>query len=166
MGPASRRLRILLRRVLHTADTPQRTAAAFALGVFIGMSPFFGLHTVLALLLAFLLRLNRLAVLLGTLVLNPWTILPIYGAGTWIGLRILGQADPPGGLPLAVEATRPAAVVHSLAALGPYLAPFVAGNLLLGAAGAALAYPISRSLVLRFRRARQARRLAALPPGS
>ena len=35
--------------LLHIHDTPSRTAAAFALGVFFGFSPFLGLHTLLAL---------------------------------------------------------------------------------------------------------------------
>ena len=34
--------------LLHIDDTPERTAAAFALGVFFGFSPFLGLHTLLA----------------------------------------------------------------------------------------------------------------------
>ena len=34
-----------LEQLLHTHDTPQRTAAAFALGVFFGFSPLLGLHT-------------------------------------------------------------------------------------------------------------------------
>ena len=41
--------RALIRRwldaLLHIHDTPERTAAAFALGVFFGFSPFLGLHT-------------------------------------------------------------------------------------------------------------------------
>ena len=41
--------RSLVRRwlsaLLHIQDTPERTAAAFALGVFFGFSPFLGLHT-------------------------------------------------------------------------------------------------------------------------
>ena len=40
--------RSLIRRwlsaLLHIKDTPERTAAAFALGVFFGFSPFLGLH--------------------------------------------------------------------------------------------------------------------------
>ena len=43
--------RALVRRwldaLLHIDDTPERTAAAFALGVFFGFSPFLGLHTLL-----------------------------------------------------------------------------------------------------------------------
>jgi uncharacterized protein len=51
--------------LLHIDDSPERTAAAFALGVFLGFSPFVGLHTVAGVLLAFLLNFNRVAVLLG-----------------------------------------------------------------------------------------------------
>ncbi|PYR27245.1 MAG: DUF2062 domain-containing protein, partial [Acidobacteria bacterium] len=58
--------------LLHIADTPERTAAAFALGVFFGFSPFLGLHTLLALAVAFLLNLNRVAVLLGVYSNLPW----------------------------------------------------------------------------------------------
>src|SRR5207248_11671647 len=51
--------------LLHIDYTPKRTAAAFALGVFFGFSPFLGLHTLLGVAFAFLLNLNRVAVLLG-----------------------------------------------------------------------------------------------------
>ncbi|MEW6441730.1 MAG: DUF2062 domain-containing protein [bacterium] len=51
---------------------PRRLAFSAAVGVFCGASPFWGLHTALALLFALLLRLNTPAVLCGTLVSNPW----------------------------------------------------------------------------------------------
>lgn len=159
MARTARRVRIFVRRILRTADSPRRTAAAFSLGVFIGLSPFLGAHTLLALALAFLLRLNRLAVLLGTFVLNPWTLLPLYSAGTWVGLLLLGerpQAPPP---PVLEGATgSPAAAVAALGHLGPYLAPFLVGNLVLGALAAAFVFPVALVLVGRFRRLREERR--------
>ncbi len=51
--PAARRW---LEQLLHTHDTPRRTAAAYALGVFFGFSPFLGLHTILGVALAFMLN--------------------------------------------------------------------------------------------------------------
>ena len=45
-------LRRWLSTLLHIDDTPERTAAAFALGVFCGFSPFLGLHTVLGVIFA------------------------------------------------------------------------------------------------------------------
>ena len=75
--------------LLHIADTPRRTAAAYALGVFFGFSPLLGLHTVLALACAFVLSLNRVAVLLGVYSNLPWIIGPWYA-----GTTALGGADP------------------------------------------------------------------------
>src|SRR5216117_1060007 len=67
-----------LSTLLHIADTPERTAAAFALGVFFGFSPFLGLHTILGIVFAFLFNLNRVAVLLGVYSNLPWIIGPYY----------------------------------------------------------------------------------------
>ena len=39
--------------LLHIQDSPERTAAAFAIGIFFGFSPFLGFHTLLALIVAF-----------------------------------------------------------------------------------------------------------------
>ena len=50
------RTRGAIRALLHLRDTPVRTAAAFALGVFFSFSPFLGLQIVLSMLLAFALR--------------------------------------------------------------------------------------------------------------
>ena len=66
-------------------------ATAFAVGVFIGMSPLLGIHTVLGLFAAWLFRLNRLITLVGVYVTNPWTIVPIYSLGTWLGAKIVGM---------------------------------------------------------------------------
>jgi len=85
-----RKFRHYLRRLLALDDTPERIALAFALGVFLAFSPLLGLHTVLGLAIAFLFRLNRVALLIGLFVNNPWTLVPIYVAGGYIGGLILG----------------------------------------------------------------------------
>ncbi len=59
-------LRRILQALLHVEDTPHRTALAFGVGVLIAFSPFLGIHMGIALLVAFLFRLNRVAMLLGT----------------------------------------------------------------------------------------------------
>ena len=91
--------RSLIRRwlgtLLHIDDTPERTAAAFALGVLCGFSPLLGFHTVLALLFAFLLNLNRVAVLLGVYSNLPWFLAPYYAVTTMLGAEITGKHLPP-----------------------------------------------------------------------
>jgi uncharacterized protein (DUF2062 family) len=91
--------RALVRRwldaLLHIDDTPERTAAAFALGVFFGFSPLLGLHTILAVIAAFLLSLNRVAVLVGVYSNLPWFLAPYYAIATMAGAELTGHHPPP-----------------------------------------------------------------------
>jgi uncharacterized protein (DUF2062 family) len=91
--------RALLRKwtesLLHIHDSPQRTAAAFAVGVFFSFSPMLGLHTVLALVVAFLFNLNRVAVILGVYTNLPWFIAPYYTLTTVGAAELLGVKTPP-----------------------------------------------------------------------
>ena len=81
--------------LLHIQDSPERTAAAFALGVFFGFSPFLGLHTLLAIVVAFLLNMNRVAVLMGVYSNLPWFLAPYYAIATMVGSELTGKRPPP-----------------------------------------------------------------------
>ena len=81
------------KRLLALDDTPERIAFAFAFGVFLAFSPLLGLHTLLALTCAFLFGLNRFALLVGVFVNNPWTLVPIYAAGNYLGGLLVGFPD-------------------------------------------------------------------------
>ena len=89
-------IRKWVEKLLHIHDTPRRTAAAFALGVFFGFSPFLGLHTVLALGCAFLFNLNRVAVLVGVYSNLPWIIAAWYALTTAFGAWLLRNRLPHG----------------------------------------------------------------------
>jgi uncharacterized protein (DUF2062 family) len=89
------RLRLWLDQLLHTHDTPQRTAAAYAVGVFFGFSPFLGLHTILGLIVAFTFNLNRVAVLLGVYSNLPWILPAYYTLATMLGASLLRYDLPP-----------------------------------------------------------------------
>ena len=84
-----------LRRLLALDETPERIALAFALGVFLSFSPLLGLHTLLGLTIAFIFGLNRVAVLLGVWVNNPWTLVPIYAAAAYVGGLLIGFPGNP-----------------------------------------------------------------------
>ncbi|HEV3215397.1 MAG TPA: DUF2062 domain-containing protein [Vicinamibacterales bacterium] len=58
--------------LLKTHRTPAEIGAAVGAGVFLGCTPFFGLHTLLAMALSFLFRLNFVYVLIGTQISNPF----------------------------------------------------------------------------------------------
>ncbi len=83
-----------LDRLLHLHDTPRRTAAAFALGVFFSFSPFIGLQILCSMTLAFLLGLNRVAVFVGLNANLPWFVVPWYAGATLVAARALGVPLP------------------------------------------------------------------------
>lgn len=85
-----RRVRDLFIALLHVKESPERTATAFSVGVFLGYSPFLGLHTLLGFALAFLLRVNRVPLLLGVWSNMPWWIVPYYMVATWAGMKVTG----------------------------------------------------------------------------
>ncbi len=139
--------------LLQVEDAPSRVAAAFAIGVFIAFVPILGIHTGVALLIALRFRLNKVAILLGAWVNNPWTLTPMYTAGTLLGCALLGAS--PGSLgAIDWKLSGRAFYASLLAGVRPLLLPFVVGNLVLGAAaGGATFLVLRRVLGRRTRRA-------------
>lgn len=152
---SSPRIRRWLDQLLHTHDTPQRTAAAYALGVFFGFSPFLGLHTVLGLIFAFALNLNRVAILLGIYSNLPWILPAYYTLATMLGAAILRVQVPPGLLKELTDALADAqwADFRRLAhALTPLLWGFALGSLIGAVILAFVAYRVSLAMVIAHRR--------------
>jgi uncharacterized protein len=143
--------------LLHIHDTPERTAIAFALGVFIGFSPPLGLHTVLALALAFVLNLNRVAVLLGAYTNLPWVLGPYYTVTTALGARLLGTRLPPRfGRHLhelfRISLWNSEFWQRLVELLRPLLWPYIVGSTIGAAVLAVLAYFLSLGFVIARRR--------------
>ena len=91
-APPPRKKRSLRELFLHLVgrdDPPEVVAASFALGVAISFTPLFGLHFWMAILMAFALKLNKVDVVLGTLVVNPLTFGPVSAAAIPIGRMLL-----------------------------------------------------------------------------
>lgn len=142
--------RAWLEQLLHTHDTPQRTATAYAFGVFLGFSPLLGLHTILGLLFAFALSLNRVAVLLGVYSNLPWILVPYYTLMTWLGAAILRTELPPGVLDRLGEGleNRSWTELRSAAvALKPVLWAFTLGSFIGAALLALIAYRVSLAMI-------------------
>lgn len=82
-------LRQLARRLWKEHATPGRLGLAVAVGVVVGCSPFFGLHFWIGLLIAVLLRLNKIAVFLGSQISIP-PLAPLVGyASVQVGSLLL-----------------------------------------------------------------------------
>lgn len=78
------------RGIFNVKETPHRIALAFALGVFMGISPLIGLHYIGGFIIAWLFRLNKLVTLIGVSVNNPWTIVPLSSFSVWLGAKLIG----------------------------------------------------------------------------
>ena len=150
--------RSLIRRwlgaLLHIDDSPERTAAAFALGVFFGFCPFIGFHTLLAILFAFLLNFNRVAVLLGVYSNLPWVVAPYYAFATMVvGAPLTGHRIPPGFRGQVTVLFEEHSLVHwafwqqLLPLFRPFLIPFTVGSLIGAVALSAVAYPLALAFV-------------------
>jgi uncharacterized protein len=147
--------------LLHIDDSPERTAAAFALGVFFGFSPFLGLHTLLGLAFAFLLNFNRVAVLLGVYSNLPWIIAPYFAFTTMvIGAPITGHRIP-AGFRQQVSELFELSLLHSdfwhrlMVILSPFLWPYLVGSLIGAVVLASLAYPLALGFVTSRKRIRE-----------
>jgi hypothetical protein len=80
-----------IRKRLHRLpDSPHRIALGFACGAVASFTPLFGVHIVLAAVLAWLVRGNILAAVFGTIVGNPLTFPFIAAFSLETGWRILG----------------------------------------------------------------------------
>lgn len=85
-------VRAAFRRLLAIDDPPERTALAFSIGIFIAFSPFLGLHTIMATVVAFAFRFNKIAIYTGTFINNPFlTLVPIIIVSYAVGAFILGR---------------------------------------------------------------------------
>jgi uncharacterized protein (DUF2062 family) len=150
--------RSLLRQVLHLQESPERTALAFAIGVWIAFCPFYGFHMMLVVFCTWAFGLNFIALMTGALINNPWTIVPILGATYWTGALILGRADVP------------SFDWHDLSFMAiyeqvlPYAVPFALGGMVLSLVGAALSYPLAYYLINKYRHPSPATLSQPLPP--
>ncbi len=136
-----------LRHLFALDDTPERIALAFALGVFLAFSPLLGLHTILGLSIAFIFGLNRVAVLLGVFVNNPWTLVPIYGTATYIGGLLIGFPEKQSLPPIDWNTVWHGSFwIHTIRQLH-VLKLIVVGSTILSVLGAVLSYPVALYMV-------------------
>jgi len=148
--------RAAFRRLLAIDDPPERTALAFSVGVFIAFSPLLGLHTILATLIAFLFRFNKVAIYVGTYVNNPFlTLGPIIFLSYAVGAFILGR-------PLRIPAEGIDLLKNPHLLTGGYyrqvfvhswdlVEPFAIGGTVLSVVCSALSYPLTLWALRKYR---------------
>lgn len=149
--------RFLMRRLQRLKASPHALALGFAAGAFVSFTPFLGLHFLMAAGLAFGLRGNIIAALIGTVVGNPLTFPVIWLASYNLGARMLGR-ETVERIDVAMDDA--AGILHDgpvgfladlWAAIEPVLMPMLFGGIPLGALCAFACYLVVRGVVTQLR---------------
>ena len=77
-------------RFLKIRGHPREIALGFALGLFVGMTPFMGLHTIAAVAVAALFKWNKISAAISVWITNAVTAPLIYGITYLVGARLMG----------------------------------------------------------------------------
>jgi hypothetical protein len=136
-----------LRAVLHLDDEPWKIAGGLAAGVFIAFTPYYGVHTLLALTLAYLFRLNLAAAVAGAWLVIPPAIPFVMAFCLKLGWLLVGR-------PAAHSGVKGVSAAALWSRLAPHLWPLVVGTTVVGVVAAVLAYGITYQAVVRIRGAR------------
>jgi uncharacterized protein (DUF2062 family) len=86
----SRLLRFLEYKILHIEDSPHKIALGLAIGLFVAWTPLLGVHILLVIALAMLLRANKFAALVSVWVSNVFTFFIIYYPNYLVGRAVCG----------------------------------------------------------------------------
>jgi uncharacterized protein (TIGR03546 family) len=135
------KLKQQFKKILSLDAHPGHISAGFAVGVFISFTPFFGLHTLLAIALAFIFRLNKVTCITGSWVNTPLTVVPTLVASYNLGRLLRGKP--------VRELTFANLDWHSIQ---PYAKSILLGSSIIGFMAAVVAYFICYWLVTFFRR--------------
>ena len=139
----SEQLKQRAKAILALDSHPAHIAAGFAVGVFISITPFFGIHTPMAIGAAFLFRLNKLTPITGAWVNTPFTVVPVLIASFKLGEYLLGNKPRPFNVNFDQL---------SWAAIRPYADAILLGSSVIGLVAAVIGYFICYWLVVRFRK--------------
>lgn len=154
--------RFVVYRILHVDDTPHRIALGVAIGIFVAWMPFPGLQMVLALVIAALLRANKVVGLPLVWLNNPLTApvnLLCYWLGCWM-LRIGSNGER------IVQAIKDALapgmdflhrIVSFFHVVEDAFWPWLVGSIVIGLVTGAAAYMLTYRAVSSIRRRRAVR---------
>ena len=151
----SRHLKRFYNRFLKLRGSPRQASLGMALGVFVGMSPFIGFHTALAVLLASLFKWSKIGAAVGVLITNPITAPVIYPLTYRLGAMLTGFSEP-------IQWSRllePVAFIELLKNSPMIIIDMLVGGIIVGIPLAIIAYSITYAIVSKARRRFEMRKI-------
>ena len=141
-------------RIGRIPDTPYRIAAGFACGAAVSFTPFMGLHILVAIAMAFLIRANMLSATVGTVIGNPWTFPIIWAASFEVGNYILSRETH---LPLMSLIDLEMVLTDPWHAIEPVFLPMLVGGVAMAVVAWVLFYYIISVMVAAYQARRRAK---------
>jgi uncharacterized protein len=132
--------------ILSLDSHPGHISAGFAVGVFISFTPFFGIHTAMAIVAAFVFRLNKLTCLTGSWINTPFTVIPVLGISYKLGRVLLGKT------PQELHIKHELSWQYAVRLLDKHGSSLLLGTSILGFIAAIIGYFLCYYLVVHFRR--------------
>ena len=148
----SKRIHSLIMRIIAYEKSPARLAFTCALGIYIGISPLIGLHTVLVFFCGWMFALSiPVLFTVSMMIHNPWTMMPVYALdhlfGKW--LFSLFEIDSFAWDPAWVESCNLFLKEHT-GITGLSLTAFFVGGNLLGIGMSVMLYTVMKKVFTRY----------------
>ncbi len=159
-------------RLQRIPGTPSSIATGFAVGAGIAMTPFYGMHIVTAGLIAWAVRGNVFASVLGAQIANPWTAPPLWFASYYVGAWMMGinTSDRPPNFVSMFKGLTESVLNADMATFGrrvwPVFSPMVAGSVPMGIVTGIIAYFALLPVLKAVHQRRIARRQSRIIPMS
>lgn len=150
-----RRLRLSYLKILRIDDPPERIARGAAIGVFMGVVPTFGVGGLLALAFAFLLKANKAAAVVASMIMNPLTS-PFF----WTLSALVGSFALREDYSSIVSKINGGEFIHGL---GRATVVYLAGNIIIAGVFTFGTYFLVKNVVIRHRARKAAKRLKTAP---
>lgn len=134
-------------RFVKIRGNPREIALGFALGLFVGMTPFMGFHMAIAIFFAALFKWNKIAAAAGGWISNPVTAPFVYAGTYYVGNKVLNIQNAcciPKELNLDV-------IVQLLKSAPEIFWILTVGGIVVGIPVAVMGYYLALSTILRYR---------------
>lgn len=147
-----KRIHPFITRIIAQERSPRRLAFTCALGIYIGISPLVGLHTLMVFLCGWMFALSiPVLFTVSMMIHNPWTMMPVYAIDHLFGKWLFSvfSIDYLQWDPVWVESFNFFLKEHT-GITGLSLSAFFVGGNLLGLGVSVMLYPVMKRIFTRY----------------